>query len=57
MIYVGNEAANADLFAVTLGNNAVVVHVEELILQGRATGVNNQNFHFLPPLCAALVQC
>ena len=55
--FVGNEAANADLLAVTLGDDAVIVHIEQLIFQGRATGVNNQNFHFLPPWCAALVQC
>ena len=28
-----------------LGQNSVVGHVHQLVLQGRRTGVDNQNFH------------
>ena len=42
---VGDVARRADLLAETLRQHLVLVHVEKLILQRRATGINDQYFH------------
>ena len=39
-------AFNADSFAETLGNDLAFGHIEELILQRRASGVDNKDEHF-----------
>ena len=38
-------AVDADALAEALGQNGLVVHVEKLILEGGASGIDNQNFH------------
>jgi hypothetical protein len=42
---VCDRAGQADLFAKSLCKHLTVLHVEELILQRAASGVDNQNFH------------
>ena len=45
-VLVGQLAAlDADALHQTLGDDGAVVHVDQLVLQGRRTGVDNQNFH------------
>ena len=43
---VGDAAAfHADTLAQTLAQDLLAVHINKLILQGRRTAVDNQNFH------------
>ena len=45
---VGDHAAlHANALAQALAEHFLAVHIDELILQGRRTAVNNQNFHLL----------
>ena len=37
---------DADALAQALGQDGLGLHVDELVLQGRASGVDDQNFHF-----------
>ena len=45
-----NAHLKADLLAVALGEHLLVVHVDQLILERGAAGVDNQNFHYVFPL-------
>ena len=38
-------AVDADALAQTLGQNVFGLHVDQLILQGRAAGIDDKNFH------------
>ena len=40
-----NAPGHADALAVALAHHLLVVHVDELILQGRAARVDDENFH------------
>ncbi len=55
MIFVGEFAHfQTDAFQKTLGHYlGIVVHVYQLIFDGRTAAIQNQNLHFsfLPPLC------
>ena len=42
---VGDNTVHADTFNVSLGDNRLVGHVDELILEGGATCIDYQNFH------------
>ena len=42
---MGDDTGQTDLLAQTLGQNLLLIHIEKLILQGRASGVDNQDFH------------
>ena len=44
-LLVGDGAAGADAFTVALGQHMARVHIKQLIFQGRAAGVDHQNFH------------
>ena len=44
---VGELAVDADALTKTFGEQRLVLHVDELIFQRRAAGVDNQNFHFV----------
>ena len=44
---VGQSAVEGDTLAQTLGKDLTGVRVHELILEGRASCVDNQNFHWL----------
>ena len=43
---VGQTAVDADALTKTFGEQRLVLHVDELILQRRAAGVDNQNLHW-----------
>ena len=43
------RAVDADALAKPLGDNRAAVHVDELILQGRAACVDDQYLHNIPP--------
>ena len=43
---VGQTTINTNSLAQALSQNSLVVHVEELILQGRAARIDYQNIHF-----------
>ena len=43
---VGNRAADSYTLAKTLCQYLLVLHIDKLILKGRATCVNNKNLHF-----------
>ena len=43
---VGQTAVDADALTKTFGKQRLVLHVDELILQRRAAGVDNQNLHW-----------
>ncbi len=45
-----DAAVHTDSFAIALGQHPLAVHVDQLVLQRRTTGVNNQNFHWKPLL-------
>ena len=50
-------AVNADTVTVSLGDNALVLHVDELVLQRGAAGVDNKNLHDDNPfICWFLIQ-
>ena len=42
---VGELAVDADALAQALGQHLLVVGVQQLVLQGRAAGVDDENFH------------
>ena len=41
--------ADADALAEALGKNLLGLHIDQLVFEGRAAGVNHKNFHFCFP--------
>ena len=54
---VGEHAVDADALAQTLGHDLAGLSVEQLILERRAAGVDNQNFHLQNSLVPYLAAC
>jgi hypothetical protein len=48
-IFAIEMPADADALAEALGKNLLGLHIDQLVFEGRAAGVNHKNFHFCFP--------